>query len=160
MVTISEGAYVLYVEEVREQMALPVYLYPTTREMAAIQAGGKYVMVYDDGDKEHWLHEVTCLGYMPVDMIDDLPPTVLAFLTEQRSRDGAIDFLQKYAESSSDLWVGIMLRTDVAQTVVTEGIKGLGPLDSVEEEVDQLGVVVDNGQNTTVTKTQIKEGKL
>jgi len=158
MGSISEDCNVLYVKEVREQMALPLYLYPTTVQHSGIQAGSKYVMVYDDGDKEHWLHETTCLGYMPVDIVDDLPPTVLAFLTETRSKEDAINFLKEYAESSSEIWVGIMLRSDIAQLVVTEGVKGLGPLDSVEEEINQLKVVVDNEQNTAVTKQNIIEG--
>lgn len=150
---------VVYEEEYRKQMALPVYFIATTPEHSNMGAGDRYYVVVEDSKsgKDHYIHEALCVGSARLGSVKNVPPTLLAFITEEKGKASAEDSLAKYEESSGVLKLAVMLNMQGAQDFVVEGFKSLEPIDDIREAVASIDYKADTDETATQAKRNIQE---
>lgn len=150
---------VVYEEGYRAQQALPVYFLATTPEHTSMTAGREYyvTVVNEELPEQYWLHKALCVGSAKLGTIENVPPILLAFVTETRSREDAKDRLKKYIESDQPLELAVMFREDVAQEFVMEGLDAIPDSSETDEAVNALDYSADKSKNSTVIKKELEE---
>lgn len=145
-------------ERYREQMALPVYFMLTTEEHSHMKAGDEYYVVVDNPSTEtqHWLHKALCVGCAKLGTVENVPPTLLAFITETRSEEKALSRIERYTESSSSLKVAVMVRVDAAQEFVMNGLSSAPDIDNIAKASASIDEEYSQDKNTAVIKEELE----
>ena len=152
------GTKVITEERYRRQMALPVYFMLTTEDHSHMRAGDEYYVVVDNSatETQHWLHKALCLGSSKLGTVDNVPPTLLAFVTETRSEEEALERVKRYTESDKPLKLAVMMRIDAAREFVVDELDTVADIGNVAKASASIDKEYSEDKNAAVIKEELE----
>jgi len=130
--------HILREDVYRQQLGLPLYLVITNESRYDMTVNHRYIVKMRDEEEgyDHYLHEAIALGFRSYSTINDIPPMVMALLTEEKSASEAKEKLHRYEVDHDEIHVIVMLRLDKTKEFVLEGLNSIESDASAEKAAE------------------------